>query len=90
MNAVQYVSLGKLPIGLVNPSVLHKILKNVSLQLLGGFQLIAGTRIENIHLYYELISVAIVGNAHSVKVLMAVPLVVYGPLHPNLDFGPCS
>jgi hypothetical protein len=41
MNAAQYVSLGKLPIGLVKPTVLHNILKNVSLQLPEGFELIA-------------------------------------------------
>jgi len=44
-NAVQYMSLGKLPISFVNPTTLHNILRNVSLQLPENFELIAGTRI---------------------------------------------
>ena len=40
-NAAQYMSLGKLPISFINP-VLHNILRNVSLQLPEGFELIAG------------------------------------------------
>ena len=74
MNAIQYASLGQLPASLVTPTVLYNILKNVSLQLPEGLELVAGTRIENIHFYYELIQVAIMGSAHGMKLLMTVPL----------------
>jgi hypothetical protein len=52
-NAVQYMSLGKLPISFVNPTTLQNILRYVSLQLPENFELIAETRIQNIHLYYK-------------------------------------
>jgi len=50
-NAVQYMSLRKLPISFVNPTTLQNILRNVSLQLPKNFDLIAGTRLQNIYLY---------------------------------------
>jgi len=52
MNAVQCMIVCKLPVNLINPTLLYNILRNVSLHL------IAGTRAENIHLYYELMEVA--------------------------------
>ena len=36
-----------------------------------GYELIAGNKIENVHLYYELIKVAIFGDA---KLILQVPL----------------
>ena len=38
------------------------------------FELIAGTRIQNIHLYYKLISVTVMGDAHGIKLFINVPL----------------
>jgi hypothetical protein len=73
-NAVQYMTLGKLPISLISPTVLHGILRNVSLQLPENYELVAGARIENIHLYYELTSVTVMGNSHCIKILISVPL----------------
>jgi len=66
--------LGKLSVNLINPTTLHNILRNVSLQLPEGYELIAGTRAENIHLYYILITVTVLGNVHSVKIVIHVPL----------------
>jgi len=68
------MSLGKLPISFVNPTTLQNILRNVSLQLPENFELIAGTRVQNIHLYYKLISVTVMGDAHGIKLLINVPL----------------
>ena len=65
--------MGKLPINLFNPITLHNILKNISLHLPENYELTAGKRIENIHLYYELIKVLILGDAHHVKLVLHVP-----------------
>jgi hypothetical protein len=74
LNSLQYVTLGKLPVSLISPTVLHGILRNVSSQLPENYELIGGTRIENVHLYYELTSVMVMGNPHGIKLLMSVPL----------------
>jgi hypothetical protein len=42
------------------PSVLHNVLKNISLLLPEKFELIAGIKIENVHMYYELIKASII------------------------------
>jgi len=36
--------------------------------------LIAGTRAENVHLYYELVKVAVIGDACCIKLILNVPL----------------
>ena len=73
-NAIQCAIQGKLPIIFINPRVLFNILKNVSLQFPGGYELIAGIRSENVHLYYELIKISIVATPHNIKVILHVPL----------------
>ena len=70
IDAIQCVLLGKL----FDPITLHNISKNVSLHLQDGYKLIVGNRIQNIHLYYELIKVAIFGVAHHAKLILEVPL----------------
>jgi hypothetical protein len=72
--ALQSTLLGKLPLAIVKPNVLHDILKNGSLQLDPNFELIAGIKIENIHLYYELIKVSVMGNAHNITLILEIPL----------------
>jgi hypothetical protein len=72
--AIQHVIQGKLSVNLINPTTLHDILRNVSLHLPEGYELISGTRAENIHLYYNLITVTVLGNIHSVKIVIHVPL----------------
>jgi len=66
--------LGKLPMNLINPTTLQNILSNVSLQSAGGFDIILGTKTENIHLYYEIIEVTAVANVHCIKLIINVPL----------------
>ena len=73
-NSIQYAIQGNLSIELVNPVVLQSILRNVKLQLPEKYQLIGGTHINNIHLYYELIKVSVIANAHCVHLILNVPL----------------
>jgi len=65
-NSIQCAIQGKLSIEVVIPVVLQSILRNVSLQLPQKFQLLGGTHINNIHLYYELIKVSVIANAHCI------------------------
>jgi hypothetical protein len=46
----------------------------VSLSLPQGYELIAGTRADTLHYYYELAKVTLIGNAHGIKILINVPL----------------
>jgi len=71
--AVQHSLSGKLPLTILSPNILHSVLRNISLCLPENYELIAGTKFENIHLYYELIKVTTVGNAHGIKLILAVP-----------------
>jgi len=66
--------MGKLPISLINPATLQNMLRNVTLHLPPGYELIAGTRTDHIYLYYELATATLVGNAHGIKLLVNVPL----------------
>jgi len=74
LGTIQSVLQGKLPINFINSATLQSILRNVSLHLPEGYELIAGTRMDNIHLYYELVTVTMVGNAHGLKLIMTIPL----------------
>jgi hypothetical protein len=38
-----------------------------------NYELIAGTKFDNIHAYYELIKVTAVGTAHNIKLILEVP-----------------
>jgi len=71
---VQHILLGKLPITIVNPKILHNILRNITFCLPENYELAAGTRFENIYSYYDLIKVAIVGSLHNVKLITYVPI----------------
>jgi len=74
LTAIQYVMLCKLPMNVINPTTLQNILRNISLQFPGGFDLIFGTKTENIHLYYEIVKVTAVANVHGIKLIINVPL----------------
>jgi len=71
---VQYALLGKLPISLVTPVTLHTILTDISLNLPDNYELVAGTKFQDVHAYYELVKVALIGNAHGVQLVLSVPL----------------
>ena len=72
--SVQYALLGKLPVNLVTPVTLYRILTDISLNLPENYELVAGTKIQQVHTYYELVKVALVGNAHGVQLIIRVPL----------------
>jgi len=75
MDAIQSIIMGKFPVNLINPTALRNILKNVSLHLPKNYELIAGARIENIQLrYYDFMTVAAIGDAHLIKIILNVPL----------------
>jgi hypothetical protein len=74
LGAIKSVLQGKLHIRLINPVMLQNRLRNVSLHLPERYELVAGTRINNIHLYYELATVTLVGNTHGIKIIVNVPL----------------
>jgi len=59
---------------ILSPNILHSILRNIPLFLTENYELIAGTKFENIHLYYELFKVTTVGNAHGIKLILEVSL----------------
>ena len=73
-DAVQCAIHGKLPIKLLKPTTLQNILRNVTLHLPEGYELMVGTRTENVHIYYELAKVSLVANAHGIKLIVSVPL----------------
>ena len=49
-------------------------MRNVSLNLPDGYELILGTRVDNVYSYYDLISVTLVGDIHCVKIILNIPL----------------
>jgi len=69
---VQYALLGKLSVSLVTPTTLHRILTDISLYLHENYDLRAGNKIQDVHVYYELVKVAVVGNAHGVQRVIRV------------------
>ena len=65
---------GKLPIGLINPTTLQGVLRIISLQLPERYELIVGTKTEKTYLYYEIVEVSVIGDVHSIKLFIHVPL----------------
>jgi len=74
ISAVQSVLQGQLPMSLINPTTLQNILRNISMHSPEGYELITGSRTDSIYLYYELTSVALIGNSHGIKIIINVPL----------------
>jgi len=74
MNDVHCILLGKLSLNLLNPTTMYNILRNVSLHLPEFYELVAGTRAENVHLYYELVKVAVIGDEHCIILILNVLL----------------
>ena len=65
---------------ILGPNVLHSIL-NISLCVPENYELIAGSKFENIYLYYQLIKVTAVGNSHGIQLILEVPLKTEPELH---------
>ena len=73
-DAIQHVIQGKQPIKLISPVALQNILRNVTLKLPEDYELIAGTSLENMHLYYDFAEVSVVANVHCLNLILSVPL----------------
>jgi hypothetical protein len=71
---VQCALHGQLSVEFVTPKALQRILRNVSLHLPEGYELVAGTSVENIYLYYELTKVTVIANSHYMYLVLNVPL----------------
>jgi len=69
INSIQFMIMGKLPVNLINHIMLHRIFKNVSFNLPDSYDLVAGTRVENINLCYDIIKVTAIANAHQINTL---------------------
>jgi len=74
MNDIQCILLGKLSVNLLNVTTMYNILRNVSLHLPAGYELVAGTRAENVHMYYELVKVVVIGDEHCILLILNVLL----------------
>jgi hypothetical protein len=61
-------------VNLVNPNTLYNILRKVLLHLPEGYELVVGTKAGNVQLYYEFMKVAVIGDAHCMKLIPNVPL----------------
>jgi hypothetical protein len=59
---------------LIRPSTLQNILRNITLHLPSEYELISGTRSEDIHQYYKLSKVSTVANSHCIKIIIHIPL----------------
>ena len=59
---------------LFSPSSLRSILRNITLHLPEGNELIAGTRTENIHQYYKLSNKSIDANSTCIKIILLFPV----------------
>ena len=79
---MQCMILGNFPIKLIDFTTLQNILRNVTLSLPNGYELIVGTKTENIHLYYQIAKVSMIANAHHIKLIVNIPLKTY-----NKDFA---
>ena len=88
LGAIQCVLQGKLSIGLINPTTLQGILRNISLQLPEGYELIVGTTTDKIYLYYDKLQVSVIGDVHSIKLFINVPLRTGNRKHRDL-IGKC-
>ena len=65
--------LGKVPLNLVKLNVLREMLKNVTMVLPEGCELMVGLNINNMYLYY-MIHAMILADVHSFKLVIYVPL----------------
>jgi hypothetical protein len=78
MGAMQYVMVGRVPVNLISPVMLQEMLKNVTLILPEGYELIIGLSPNNVYLYYEVIQTAMLADTHSFKLVLNVPLKTVG------------
>jgi hypothetical protein len=73
-DAIQMAILVKFPVKLFSPSLFQSILRNITLHLPRGYEIIAGTMTVNIHQYYKLSKVAVLANSHYIKLILYISL----------------
>ena len=74
INAIQYVMIGRVPVNLINPTMLQNMLKNVALVLPEGYELIIGLSSNSVYLYYEVIETAILADMNSFRLVLDIPI----------------
>ena len=72
--AMQFVVLGKIPLNLVRPNMLREMLKNVTMVLPEGYDLLACLNSNNMFMYYEMVQAVVLADLHSFKLVFYVPL----------------
>jgi hypothetical protein len=65
--AIQCAIQGNISVKLVDSATLQSILRNVTLHLPDGYELIVGTRTENVHRYYQIAKVSVLTTAPCIK-----------------------
>jgi hypothetical protein len=71
-DSIKLAISGSFSMKLISPSSLQCILRNITLHLPEGYELIAGTRTEDIHQYYKLSKVSIVAIFHCIKLIIHI------------------
>ena len=74
LSAFQALQQGKLPLGLLTFTQLHAILKNVTLSLPSGFELILGSHYSSTPWYFSNIRAAMLADYHSFMLMIRLPL----------------
>jgi hypothetical protein len=64
----------KLPISLISFAKLHSILKNVTLALPAGYELVMGSHYSQLPWYHANIRAAILADFHSFMLMISLPL----------------
>jgi hypothetical protein len=72
--AMQYVMISKTPVNLVNPVMLQEILRNVSLVLPEGYELIVGNDLHLMYWYYDIIQATMLVDLHGFKLILNIPI----------------
>jgi hypothetical protein len=74
IDTLEFVTLGRIPLNLLKPYMLREMLKNVTVVLPEGYELIGGVNPNNIFLYYVMVQVMVLADLHSFKLELYVPL----------------
>jgi hypothetical protein len=74
VNAFQALGAGKLPISLITFAKLHAILKNVTLALPSGYELIMGSHYSQLPWYHANVTVAMLADSNSFMLIISLPL----------------
>jgi hypothetical protein len=74
MEALQTVMLGKIPVNIIPPIVLQRVLRNVSLHLPEGYELVVNPGPHELVWYYENVQVAVMTNSLGFTLVLSIPI----------------